>query len=111
MAIPPKVRRLETVMTIETSICAKYKNVDGWHIFESDAMPGLYVASKDAEAAYADVGPSIELLFKLDEGIDCKATPELSYREFVAAMKPHHYDRDMSLVLSDKRFFVTGAMA
>lgn len=98
-------------MTVETSICAKYKHVDGWHIFQSDAMPGLYVASKDPEKAYADIGPSIELLFKLTEGIDCKATPELSYREFVEALTSNSPSANKPLVLSDKRFFVTGATA
>ena len=101
-------------MTAKTSICAKYKHVAGWHIFQSDDLPGMYVASKDAERAYNDITTSIELLMKLDEGIEVKVVPELSFREFIAAVR-HTHDEDeddMSpIVLSDKRFFMTGAIA
>ncbi len=98
-------------MTAKTSICARYKHADGWHVFQSDDLPGLYVASKDAERAYNDIAPSIELLIKLNEGITCKAIPELSYREFVAAFRRDDEEPDMALVMSDKRFVVTGATA
>lgn len=73
-------------MNMATSICAQYKCVDGWHVFYSYDIPGLYVASLDREAAYADLGPSIEMLFKLDDGIDCKVKPALTYPEFIAAL-------------------------
>lgn len=99
-------------MTAKTSICAKYKNVAGWHIFQSDELPGMYVASREAERAYNDIAPSIELLLKLDEGIACTAIPEVSFHEFIAAFKHHKDDdQDLSLVLSDKRFIVTGTSA
>ena len=99
-------------MTAKTSICARYKHIDGWHIFQSGDLPGMYVASRDAERAYNDIAPSIELLVQLDEGVTCKAIPEMSFREFIAATKQHEdHDYDMSLVLSDKRFVVTGAFA
>lgn len=98
-------------MTVETSICAKYKTVDGWHIFESDDLPGLYIASKDAERAYNDIGPAIEKLIRLDEGLAVKVSAEKSYREFLNAVKQDDGVTETALVLSDKRFVVAGAVA
>lgn len=99
---------------MKTSICARYKHVDGWHIFQSDELPGLYVASTDAEAAYNDIAPSIELLLKLNAGIECKAFPEMPFREFVqaAAAEADEITADVApLVLSDRRFSVMGSHA
>lgn len=98
-------------MTFKTTICTRYKFVDGWHIFQSEDVHGLYVASPDAERAYHDIGPSIELLVKLNEGIECKAIPELSYREFLASIRQENEPEDIGLVMSDKRFVLTGVVA
>ena len=70
-------------MTLKTSICVDYKSADGWHIFESAELRGLYVASRDAETAYNDVAPAIERLLLLDNNIVVKATPEVSLQEFI----------------------------
>lgn len=74
-------------MNARTSICVSYKHVEGWHIFTSDEIRGLYVASSDAELAYNDVALSIEKLLKLDEGMVCKVEPELTFAEFVNAVR------------------------
>ena len=66
-----------------TSIRIDYKHVEGWHVFMSKDIPGLYVASQDAREAYEDVGPTLEKLLKLNAGISCKVTPETSFEEFV----------------------------
>ena|SRR3990167_8430564 len=65
------------------SLRVDYKSADGWHVFSSMDLPGFYVASKNAEAAYNDVSASIMKLLKLNEGIECFVTPDLSYLEFV----------------------------
>ena len=103
-------------MTYKTSICAKYKHVDGWHVFQSEDLPGLYVASRDAEKAFDDVSLSIETLIKLDEGIECTAVPEVSFKDFVKAMHASNDDdigdfEHSPPVLSDRRFCVIGLAA
>lgn len=77
-----------------TSIQVKYRHMlDGWHVFTSDELPGLYVASKDAELAYHDVATAIEKLLLLDEGIKCKTRLEVPFGQFLGmlrqAQKPH----------------------
>lgn len=97
-------------MSKTTSICVRYKHAEGWHVFQSDELPGLLVANKDARIAFDDVGPSIKMLLKLDEGIDCNVIQEMSFEEFLnvargkAALPESEGDRP--LVLSDKRFMV-----
>lgn len=86
-----------------TSIDIAYKMADGWHVFTSEQLPGLYVASPDAETAYNDVGPALEMLLKLDEGIVCKAKPELSFEEFVQETRGENYVRP-TLVLTEQRY-------
>lgn len=75
---------------ITSSICVEYKYREGWHIFTSEEVFGLYVASKDQELAYNDVATSIQLLLELNEGIKCDVHPELTFKEFlkVARTKP-----------------------
>jgi hypothetical protein len=93
----------------KTSICAKYKSVDGWHIFDSDDLPGLYVASRDAATAYKDVAPAIVTLIELDEGIKVEARAELSLSEFLESVKGEVPEQH--LVMSDKRFSVESMIA
>ena len=96
------------------SVCARYKNVEGWHVFQSDELPGLYVASRDAERAFHDVALSIQTLVRLDEGIDCTVVPEKSFQEFVASLKEHAMDGPAAndpVVLSSKRYVLTSAAA
>lgn len=97
-------------MTFESSVCVRYKFVDGWHVFQSEDVDGLYVASTDAREAFEDVAPSIELLMKLNEGVNCKAVPAMELRDFVATLRRERHLSDMQLT-SDKRFVLTGAVA
>jgi hypothetical protein len=99
--------RAEIAMTFaKTSICVSYKFVDGWHIFSSDELPALYVASLDPEKAFRDVGPSIELLLKLNDRIECTVRPELDFSEFIARVKTKEDESEERLVLSHRRFAV-----
>ena len=94
----------------KTSIETTYKSVDGWHVFMSDELPGLYVASRDLDAAYRDVAPSIQALLKLDEGVDCTVSPEVSLAVFLASVRGVDADFD-DLPLTSRRFGVFGCHA
>lgn len=95
----------------KTSICARYKGVEGWHVFDCDDLPGLYVASRDPATAFNDVAPAIEKLLMLDEGVNCVATPELSIEEFLSSIKGAETAETKHLVMADKRFSVASLIA
>ncbi len=104
-----------TMSDLMTSVCVRYKYVDGWHVFSSDDVAGLYVASTDAEKAFNDIGPSIELLLKLNEGIECVVKPEFQFSEFLRATRQLHQPErrakksprvSSSLGLSDRLFAI-----
>jgi len=74
-------------MTAITSICVRYKAQDGWHVFYSEDLPGLYVANPSVEVAYTDVAPAIQALMELDLGVPCRVEPESTLAEFVERTK------------------------
>lgn len=74
-------------MVTSTSIDVSYRAEGGWHIFQADQMPGLYVASRDPLVAYSAVGPSIEKLVKLDTGYDVRVAPEVPFSDFIGAAR------------------------
>lgn len=86
----------------KTSICVSHKFTEDWHVFSSDDLPGLYVASRNSEVAFKDVGNAIEKLLMLNEGITCKAVPELTFKEFLELSEADNEDE--IIVLEDKRF-------
>lgn len=59
----------------------------GWHVYTCDALPGLYVASKDDKKAYNDVPAAIKLLFKLDHGCDVSVHHVTDYASFMAQIE------------------------
>lgn len=69
-------------------ICIRYKFIDNWHVFESNDIIGLYIANKDLKIAYEDIIPSIKLLCKLDQNIECEITGLVSYDEFLNNLDP-----------------------
>jgi hypothetical protein len=90
----------------KTSICVKYKYAEDWHVFASDDLPGLYVASRDAKKSFDDVGPAIQKLLLLDEGISCEVVSELDFREFIELAKGEASDEPAPMMFSDRRFAV-----
>lgn len=72
---------------VTTSICVTYESKYDWHIFQSEDIKGLYVASKDARVAYNDIKTAIEKLVLLNEGLKCVVQPELNFDEFLYSMK------------------------
>jgi len=95
---------------VKTSISTSYRAVDGWHVFVSDDLPGLYVASKDLCSAFHDVANSIQVLLKLDEGIDCTVAPEVSLQDFLAVVRGGDADSGNTVPVA-RRFCVSGAHA
>ena len=75
--------KTETVALVKVD----YGFRDGWHVFTSNDVPGLYVTSEDPKTAFNDVAPSIETLARLNDGIECVVQPLLTYAEFMQAMK------------------------
>ena len=64
-----------------------YRHKDGWHLFTSDGMDGLFVASPDRRKAFDDVPVAVRELLRLDHGIDCVAEWTLTYAGFVRAFR------------------------
>ncbi len=44
-----------------------YKFQDDWHVFTSEQLPGLYVASRYYDIAFNDVQVSVDMLVQLDK--------------------------------------------
>ena len=61
---------------MEFPIVVKYSEVDGWHVYVTDAFPGFFVASSDKHKARSDLIPSINKLIELDTGIDVGITED-----------------------------------
>jgi hypothetical protein len=91
------------------TVAVHYRFIDGYHVFTSHEVYGLYVASKDPQRAYQRVGPAIEQLLNVNEGVSCQVEPAVSLREFLRSLKgaPHeawHLDR-----MSSRRFVLRPA--
>lgn len=70
-----------------TTIRVDYSHRDGFHIYSSVDVSGLYAASRDADRAFADVADAIALLLRLNEGISIVAEPAAHYRKFIEIAK------------------------
>ena len=73
-------------LTRSILVDVQYKSLDGWHVFTSPNMSGLYVASKNAEVAFNDIPTAIQMLVKLDTGLDVKVEAAMPYDEFEACV-------------------------
>lgn len=70
-----------------TEVRVRRQSRDGWFVYTSDELPGLFVASQDDQAAYNDLPKSIQALIKLDLGIECSVTHRIAYAEFVSQIR------------------------
>lgn len=77
-----------------------YEHIEGYHVFTSPDVEGLYVASKNAEPAFNQVPVAIKDLILANTGLRCEVEVAVSFREFVgrrpqaAAMPPALRSRD-----------------
>jgi len=72
-------------MADQAAIHVNYRLIDGYHVYTSDDVYGLYVANTDAQAAYDAVAPSLERLVKLNEKIDCHVEPAMTFGQAAEA--------------------------
>ena len=73
-------------MSALAEITVAYQTREGWHLFTSDQMDGLFVASPDLKTAFEDVPNAVSMLLKLDHDFDCVVQPQLSYEEFLGRL-------------------------
>jgi len=86
--VPQKrTERAARTAELAAAIRVNYRFVDGYHIYTSEDVYGLYVANRDATKAYAAVGPSLEKLIQLNEGISCRVEPVLTFSELVRSAR------------------------
>lgn len=64
------------------AITVTYRSDGEWHLFTSDQIDGLCVASQNLEMAFDDVPVAVQGLLKLDHDVDCKVEWTLTYTGF-----------------------------
>jgi hypothetical protein len=79
-----------------------YRFIDGYHVYTSDDVHGLYVAHQDARQAYEAVAPSLEKLIQLNDGIVCRVEPALTYSELVRSAR--HPDQPLIAEVTSRSF-------
>jgi hypothetical protein len=85
-------------MTQQTSameVVVNRRAKDGFYVYTSNLLPGLYVASRDDQVAYRDVLESIKKLFLLDFGISVQVVPMESYEQFIAQIPPEERAKEI----------------
>ncbi len=70
-----------------STITVDYRVVDGWHVFTSADVRGLYVANEEQEAAFSAVGPTIETLLQLNEDVHVEVRPATTFARFLEQLK------------------------
>jgi len=84
------------------AIRVAHRFIDGYHVYTSDDVYGLYVASQDAREAYDAVAPSLQRLIELNEGITCRVEPALTYSELVRSVR--HPDQPLIPEITSRSF-------
>lgn len=65
------------------AISVRYRFVDGYHVFTSQDVRGLYVASRDPRKAYDDVAEVLRELVARKSGADIEIVPTLTFEEWL----------------------------
>lgn len=74
-------------MENQMTVAVDYREEGGWHIFTSEDVPELIVAHTDPLLAYNDVAVVLGGLFRLNKGIECTFSPEITADEFLAHLE------------------------
>lgn len=67
---------------ISTEIDVQRQVKDGWFVYTSDQLPGLYVANPKDQVAYNDALRAVQELLRLDLGLEVEIAHKVSYEEF-----------------------------
>jgi hypothetical protein len=62
----------------------QYRFIDGHHVFTSEEVDGLYVASQDPRRAYDDLSHAIKQLVLMNDHVSIELSPMLNFREFLS---------------------------
>ena len=73
-------------------IDVQYRHVDGYHVFTSDDVYGLYVASKDARKAFDGVAPALATLLGRNYEIVASVEPAVPFEDFLKSRRPQFPD-------------------
>lgn len=90
------------------TIRAQYRFVDGYHIFTSEDVRGLYVASKDAKKAFDSVCPILRELVSRKLKIACEVEPTMTFDEFMTDVEARRAMPDLP-ALGNREFIVRRA--
>jgi hypothetical protein len=74
-------------MAGSAAITVNYRFIDGHHVYTSGDVYGLYVSNTDPHAAYDAVGPSLEKLIQLNEGVACRVRPMMTFSEMIRSLR------------------------
>ncbi len=93
------------------TIDVSYRYVDGYHVFTSNEVRGLYVASMDARKAYNDVAVLLKELVEQKVKASCMVEAVLPFEEWLATESEavQTPSPEPSLTLGNKRYLVREA--
>jgi len=74
---------MDKAMTKATIVEVGYRYLDGYHLFTSNEIKGLFIGSSDYERAFYDVANAIQILMKANHNVDCTAQPMQTFQEFI----------------------------
>ena len=88
------------------TIRAKYRFIDGYHVFTSEDVRGLYVASRDAKVAFEEVATVLEDLITRKIKGACEVRATLSFQDFLRATTGQEPSPSATPVLQDREFVI-----
>ena len=87
-----------------------HRVVDDWHVFTSDEIFGLYVASEDPKQAYDMLAPAVEELLRLNEGLEVRAEAMFTLQELLARHRSRKQAKPVpAFAIRNQRFLIRSA--
>ena len=81
-------------------VTVDYTEREGWHVFTSEDMQGLYVATNDLKSAFVEVPAAIKVLMQLNYDLDCEVRPAKTFAEFAGALHDSNHERPFRTMTS-----------
>lgn len=98
---------MDRTMPQTTVIRVSYRLIGGLHVYTSEDVYGLYVASRDPQRAYDSVAPALQKLISLNEGMNCRVEPALTYSEMLRTA--HNPDQPLVREITSRSFLARAA--